>query len=80
MRDELFAAAEAEAQRRGVSLHAFVEDAVAKTLCGLPSPAPAGNRVDFPIIRSNVPGTFRLTNDDIRRMEEDDLRTLGLLD
>lgn len=42
---------------------------------------PTGHRVDFPIIRSNVPGTFRLTNEDIRRMEEeDDLRMLGQLD
>ena len=72
--DELFERAEAEATRRGITL----EELAAKALTDA---IPSGLRVEFPIFTSKNPGSLHLTNEDIRRMEEeDDLRMLGRLD
>lgn len=72
--DELFEKVEAEATRQGITLEELAAKALANAI-------PKGNRVEFPIIFSGQPGTLKITNEDIRRMEEeDDLRMLGLLD
>ena len=72
--DELFERAEAEATRRGITLEELAAKALMEAI-------PKGQRVEFPIFTSKNPGSLHLTNEDIRRMEEeDDLRMLGRLD
>ena len=70
--DEVIEKAEVAARRQGLSLEAWMERAVAS--------ASESGRVEFPVFTSKNPGSLHLTNEDIRRLEEeDDLRMLGRL-
>jgi len=75
--DELLREAKIAAVNRGVTLREFVTEALDRELHGTPA-SPKG--LDFPLIRSGVPGSLRITTEDVRRVEEeDDLRGMGRL-
>jgi len=65
---------------RGVTLRELVTDALDRELHGAPGGSQPLKRLDFPLIRSGVPGSLRITPEDIRRVEEaDDLRGMDRL-
>jgi hypothetical protein len=75
--DELLREAKIAAVNRGVTLREFVTEALDRELHGTPA---SPKRLDFPLIRSGVPGSLRITTEDVRRVEEeDDLRGMGRL-
>ena len=76
--DELLREAKIAAVNRGVTLRELVTDALERELHGSREPSQAPKRLDFPLIRSGIPGSLRILSDDIRRMdEEEDLRGMG---
>ena len=76
--DELLREAKIAAIERGVTLRQLLTDALKRELREDAGKPQTRRRVDFPIIRSGVPGHLRITPDDIRRVEEeDDLRRGG---
>ena len=78
--DELLREAKIAAVNRGVTLRELVTDALHHELHGTTAPSQPLRTLDFPLIRSGVPGSLRITAEDIRRLEEeDDLRVMGQL-
>jgi len=78
--DELLREAKIAAVNRGVTLRELVTDALDRELHGAPGGSQPLKRLDFPLIRSGVPGSLRITPEDIRRVEEaDDLRGMDRL-
>lgn len=78
--DELLREAKIAAVNRGVTLREIVTEALDHELHGTPAQPQALKTLDFPLIRSGVPGSLRITAEDIRCVEEeDDLRGMGRL-
>jgi len=78
--DELLREAKIAAVNRGVTLRELVTNALDHELHGTPALSQPLKRLDFPLIRSGVPGSLRITAEDIPRLEEeDDLRAMGRL-
>jgi hypothetical protein len=75
--DTLLKRAKIEAVERGISLKELVGTALERELRE-PAPRPARQRLRFPLIPSKRPGSLRLTNADIARLEdEEDSRRHG---
>lgn len=76
--DELLKRAKIEAVERGTSLRELVGAALERELNQPPEPKPALKRAEFPIFDSNAPGSLRLTNARIAKLEsEEDTRRHG---
>jgi len=61
-------------------LRELITDALDHELHGTPALSQPLKKLDFPLIRSGVPGSLRISAEDILRAEEeDDLRGIGQL-
>jgi hypothetical protein len=77
--NELLKRAKMAAIERGVTLRELIGSALAKEVPANAPPPKKRKRVKFPILPSAHPGSFKLTNADIARAEEEeDMRRHGL--
>lgn len=73
--DALMRQAKIEAVNRGITLRELVTKGIEKELASFGQST--STRVKFPIFTSSEPGTLNLTNEQIRKLEEqDDLEKL----
>jgi hypothetical protein len=76
--DELLKRAKIEAVQRGTTLRDLVSAALERELGQPLGPKPARKRAHFPIFGSKAPGSLRLTNAKIAKLEAaEDLRRHG---
>lgn len=76
--DELLKRAKIEAVQRGTSLRDLVGAALERELNQPSEPKPMRKRMRFPIFDSKTPGSLRLTNAGIAKLEADeDVRRHG---
>ena len=76
--DELLKQAKIKAVERGTSLRDLVGAALERELKQPSEPKPTRKRVRFPIFDSKAPGSLRLTNAEIAKLEADeDVRRHG---
>ncbi len=67
--DDLLSEAKIAAIHRGVTLRELVTVALEHELSRAPTPLPVPRRLEFPLIRSGVPGSLQITSEDVRRVE-----------
>ena len=70
--DELLKRAKIEAVERGTSLRDLVGAALERELNRPTEPKPVRKRARFPIFDSNAPGSLRLSNAGIAKLEGDE--------
>lgn len=76
--ETLLKRAKIEAVQRGTTLRELVGAALERELAAPPGTGPARRRGRFPIFESNAPGSLRLTNARIAKLEaEEDARHHG---
>ncbi len=77
---DLLQSAKKAAKQRHTTLQEVVSQALSWELGLGPEKKPAGRRVTFPILDSVAPGSMKLTNEDLRRLdEEEDARQYQLV-
>jgi tetratricopeptide (TPR) repeat protein len=70
--DDVLRSAEIAAEERHTTLLDLVSQALRRELGLAPEAKPTGKRVTFPILDSVAPGSLNLTNEDLKRLDEEE--------